>query len=135
MTCHSAMLPQILRLLTTRAVNLHISIICFDFWYLLWKFLTLILDIFKCNQTSFPNLNILFYLFINFPFFVGILTLYQDVICTLDFFHLAQYITKISGDVQGDKLFQSIAALNFNRQKFQQVLAFYKNRIPESTTR
>ena len=57
--------------------------------------------------------------------------LFQDTLCTLEFFHLAQYLTKMSNNIQADKLFQSIGALNFNRQKFQQVVTVFKNRTQE----
>ncbi|XP_065071299.1 TBC1 domain family member 12-like isoform X2 [Rhopilema esculentum] len=66
---------------------------------------------------------------------LGILTLFQETLCNLDFFHLAQYLTKMSGEINSDSLFQAIAALNFNRQKFQQVLAFYRNQNSLGNTR
>jgi len=62
---------------------------------------------------------------------IGILVLFQDTLCMLEFFHLAQYLTKMSNNIEGDKLFQSIGSLNFNRQKFQQAVTSFKNRTLE----
>eukprot|EP00794_Sanderia_malayensis_P005458 gene5458-6141_t len=61
---------------------------------------------------------------------IGILNLNQDLLLSLDFFRLAQHLTKLSHDVQIEKLFESIASVSFSSQRFHQVLNFYTSHVP-----
>lgn len=55
---------------------------------------------------------------------LGLLRLYQDVLTTMDFIHMAQFLTRLPDLIPADQLFQQIAAIHMNsrNRKWAQVL-------------
>jgi len=58
---------------------------------------------------------------------LGILWMHQDALIDMEFFRLAQYLTKLSNTITADALFQNIEKINFSKQKYQQTLAHFKS--------
>ena len=58
----------------------------------------------------------------------GVLKLYEDLLMSLDFIHLAQYLTKLPDTMSADDLFRCIEKIHMNidNRKFHQVLASFR---------
>ncbi|KAL3863850.1 hypothetical protein ACJMK2_005578 [Sinanodonta woodiana] len=56
---------------------------------------------------------------------LGILKLYEKVLMSLDFIHLAQFLTRLPEDIQQDGLFKAIEhiQMTIDKKKFSQILA------------
>ncbi|KAK3587488.1 hypothetical protein CHS0354_003630 [Potamilus streckersoni] len=56
---------------------------------------------------------------------LGILKLYEKVLMSLDFIHLAQFLTRLPEDIQQDHLFKAIEHIQMtvDKKKFSQILA------------
>eukprot|EP00111_Clytia_hemisphaerica_P016153 TCONS_00047804-protein len=57
---------------------------------------------------------------------LGILLMSEDVLLEMEFFRLAQYLTKLSNTITSDVLFKYIEKINFSKQKLTQTLSYYK---------
>lgn len=60
---------------------------------------------------------------------VGILKLYQDVLLQFDFIQLAEFLTKLPSDLNGDDLFRAIESTSMTSKKrsFAEILASYRD--------
>ena len=58
----------------------------------------------------------------------GVLKLYEDLILSLDFIHLAQYLTKLPESMPANDLFRCIDKIHMtiDTRRFIQVLASYR---------
>ena len=61
-----------------------------------------------------------------FFFTTGILLMNEEVLLEMEFFRLAQYLTKLSNTITSDELFKYIHKINFSKQKLTQTLYYYK---------
>ena len=52
--------------------------------------------------------------------------MHQDALLEMEFFRLAQHLTKLSNTITADELFHYIEKINFSKQKFQQTLTMFK---------
>lgn len=52
--------------------------------------------------------------------------MYEDVLLEMEFFRLAQYLTKLSNTITADTLFQFIEKINIPKNKFQNTLGNFK---------
>lgn len=59
---------------------------------------------------------------------LGILLMHEEALLEMEFFRLAQYLTKLSNTITADELFQYIEKINFSKSKFQQTLQSFKSR-------
>lgn len=50
----------------------------------------------------------------------------EEVLLEMEFFRLAQYLTKLSNTITSDELFKYIQKINFSKQKLTQTLSYYK---------
>lgn len=57
---------------------------------------------------------------------LGILLMNEEVLLEMEFFRLAQYLTKLSNTITSDELFKYIEKINFSKQKLSQTLNYYK---------
>lgn len=57
---------------------------------------------------------------------LGILLMNEEVLLEMEFFRLAQYLTKLSNTITADELFKYIEKINFSKQKLTQTLNYYK---------
>lgn len=55
---------------------------------------------------------------------MGLLRLYQDILTSMDFIHMAQFLTRLPDLIPADQLFQHIAAIHMtsHNRKWAQVL-------------
>ena len=58
----------------------------------------------------------------------------EEVLLEMEFFRLAQYLTKLSNTITSDELFKYIEKINFSKQKMTQTLNYYKQ-IAKTTSR
>ena len=52
--------------------------------------------------------------------------MYEDLLLEMEFFRLAQYLTKLSNTITAEILFQHIEKINIPKHKFQQTLSNFK---------
>ena len=52
--------------------------------------------------------------------------MYEDLLLEMEFFRLAQYLTKLSNTITADTLFQYIEKINIPKHKFQHTLNNFK---------
>lgn len=57
---------------------------------------------------------------------IGILLMNEEVLLEMEFFRLAQYLTRLSNTITSDELFKYIEKINFSKQKMQSTLAHFK---------
>jgi len=50
----------------------------------------------------------------------------EEVLLEMEFFRLAQYLTKLPNTLTSDELFKYIEKINFSKQKLTQTLSYYK---------
>lgn len=65
---------------------------------------------------------------------LGLLRLYQDVLTSMDFIHMAQFLTRLPDLIPADQLFQHIAAIHMTsrNRKWAQVGFFFLDTVSEN---
>ncbi|CAH1782530.1 unnamed protein product [Owenia fusiformis] len=68
---------------------------------------------------------------------LGILKMYEETLMTMEFIHLAQYLTKLPEDINGDILFRCIESIHMSidKRKFSLILATNKESICNSCSK